>query len=140
MGKARGEGSRYYVVYSDPLKPLDYHGWPVERAFDVLLEQCGYAASWDVKQTATLKFLHLDGPYKNIPVGVLASVDYPKIFSAEILRGGHGEEMARENIMREVLGAGLNGWREETRDRFTIIHSIAEHRRRNPKIFKRKTD
>jgi hypothetical protein len=140
MGKARGESSRYYIVYSDPLNPLDFHGWPVERAFDVLLEQCGYAASWDVKQTATLNFLHLDGPYKNIPVGILASVDHPKMFSAEIKRGGHGEEMARENIMREVLRTGMNGWRGETRDRFTIIHGIAEHRKRNSERFESKGD
>ena len=70
MGKARGEGARKFVVYSDPLKPLDFGGWPIEQAFDALLKQCGYAADWDVTEIAVLRLRHADGPHKGVPVGV----------------------------------------------------------------------
>ena len=131
MGKARGEGARKFVVYSDPLKPLDFGGWPIEQAFDALLKQCGYAADWDVTEIAVLRLRHADGPHKGVPVGVLSSVDHPRAFSAEIMRGNNGEEMARRHIMGQVLSMGLNGWRGDTRDRFSNIHSLAEDRRRH---------
>jgi len=135
MGKARGEGSRHFVIYCDPLKPLDGMGWPIEQAFAALLEQCGYAAEWDVKQTAVLSFRHLDGPHKGVLAGVMAPVAHPQSFSAEILRGNNGEETARQHVMRTVLDAGLNGWRGDTRDRYSTIRSIAEQRRRSPELF-----
>jgi hypothetical protein len=135
MGKARGEGSRYFVIYSDPLKPLDSRGWPIEQAFDALLKQCGYAADWEVTQSAVLRLRHAEGPNKGIPVGVLSPVDHPRAFNAEIMRGNNGEEMARQNIMVQVLRTGLNGWRGDTRDGFSIKHGLAEQRRRYPERF-----
>jgi hypothetical protein len=135
MGKARGEGSRYFVIYSDVLKPLDFGGWPIERAFKVLLEQCRYVALWDVKQTATLEFRHKDGPHKHLPVGVISPVEHARTFSAEVLRGNNGEDAARRNIMLQVLRAGLNGWRGETRERFSSLHGIADDRRRYPERY-----
>jgi hypothetical protein len=136
MGRsARGEGSRYYVVYSDPLKPLDFHGWPVTEAFDVLLKQCGYVPDWGETAAATLQFRHADGPNKGIHVGIFGKVDHPREFTAEIRRGNHGVDFARENIMAQVLHTGLEGWRGETRDSFTITHGLAEQRLRNPEFF-----
>jgi hypothetical protein len=140
MGKARGEGSRHFVIYSDPLQPLNSLGWPIEEAFGALLRQCGYAADWEVKQTAVLKFRHLDGPQKGVIAGVLAPVDHPKSFSAEIMRGNNGEGFARQHVMLEVLRAGLNGWRGETRERFSTIRGIADQRLRNPELFSSKSD
>jgi hypothetical protein len=140
MGKARGEGSRYFVIYSDPLRPLDSMGWPIEQAFGALLEQCGYAASWDVKQTATLSFRHVSGPHEKFPVGLFALVDHPHTFSADIIRGNNGENMARQNIMHQVLRVGLNGWRGATRENFSHIRGIAERRLRNPELFPPKSD
>lgn len=132
MGKARGSGSRHFVVYSDPSKPLDFWGWPLEQAFGALLAQRGYAAVWEVKQTATLTFRHLDGPLKSVPVGALAPVDHPNTFSADMMRGNNAEDMARANIMLQVLREGLKGWRGETRERFSITRCLAEQRLRNP--------
>jgi hypothetical protein len=140
MTKARGDGYRHYVIYSDPMQPLDSRGWPIEQAFDALLVQCEYAAIWEVKQTAVLNFRHLSGPNKNIPVGVLTPVDHPRTFSAEIMRGNCGEELARKHVMVEVLRAGLNGWRGETRDTFSLIRNLAEQRLRNPERFPPKSD
>lgn len=133
--KARGEGSRYFVIYSDPLKPLDSHGWPIEEAFGALLAQCGYAADWQVSEVATLTLKHADGPHKGIPVGCLTRVDHPREFKADIMRGNNGFEVAQQHIMGQVLETGMKGWRGVTRDRFGNLRSLAEQRRRFPERF-----
>src|ERR1700733_7551840 len=136
MGRsARGEVSRFYIVYSNPLKPLDFGGWPVEQAFDVLLKQCGYVPDWGEKTAATLQFRHADGPNKGIHVGISGKIDHPREFTAEIRRGNHGVDFAHENIMAQVLHTGLMGWGGDTRVIFKIKHSMAEQRRDNPELF-----
>jgi hypothetical protein len=132
MSKARGEGGRYFVVYSDPLEPLNFGGLPLAQAFDAMLKQCGYEADWGETATATLQFRHVDGPHKGLHIGIFGTVDHPREFAAEIRLGNHGMEFAREIIMAEVLRTGLNGWRGETRDNFSTTHGIAKYRKWNP--------
>lgn len=109
--RKRHDAASKLVVFYDILTPIDW-GTKAERAFELILEQCGYEPIWvEAEDRMTLRFRAKDGSVA------------PEAFSAPIR---YGPDVTRQILQRDVLGEGLQGWRALGSDQFHIEHSIAE--------------
>jgi hypothetical protein len=111
--RKRWDAASKLVVFHDILVPLA-HGVTTERAFALILEQCGYEPLWTEDEQGMTLRLRLRGSDE------LA----PERFARDRSQGNHA--VLRQRIMSSVCTKGLLGWRTLPRDQYTIEHSIAE--------------
>jgi hypothetical protein len=110
--RKRCNASAKYVVFHDILVPLEWSATK-ERAFALIMQQCGYAPVWRESERGTLLQFRLG----NTSHLAAKSFTHDHRF---------GAPATRDMLMVEVFAARLQGWRALTSDRFAIEHSIAE--------------
>ncbi len=110
--KKRWNASAKYVVFHDILVPLDW-GTTKERAFALIMQQCGYEPVWLESERGTRLQFRL-GNTSHLSAASFAH-DHR-----------YGAHATRDMLMVEVFAARLQGWRALPSDRFAIEHSIAE--------------
>jgi hypothetical protein len=118
--------TRYAVFEDDPLDCRET-GLSLPEAFHAIMAHCSYAPVWDTHgDKLRLRFRYMDDPFKDRFVGDIEPGAFVQTFTAPAFGGNK----SRDQIMREVVSAGLRGWYAEPLAVFYLERAKAEGKER----------
>jgi len=123
MFKASKSTPGWAVFEDEPLNGREF-GLSLREAFHSIMSHCAYAPLWDQDESRVrLRFRYLDGPF----VGKLVGDTHPgpdTVTYEEPLT--FGVFVARDQVMKRVLDAGMRGWYGARMGEFTVDRMRAE--------------
>ncbi len=116
-----------YAVFEDDPTDCNETGLSLPEAFHSIMAHCDYEPVWDVDGDKTrLRFRYLDEPFRGRFVGDIE----PGAFIETFTSPAFGGTRSRDQIMRQVISAGLRGWYAEPMAAFYRDRAMAQGRER----------